>query len=263
MRNRLFYTLCTLALFSGSFATSVCADDLIVSDIVSDPELVAEIQAETAEHASETAGSKAGSASENASDSKNEDTSGSKTASASDSKAESTSDKDAGHTDAETESEDIALIETEAVYDVPLGISDGLEMNTPVGQAAEMSEDERKEFINEMCEANSAESFRGRHEDVTAVFSMYDDASSDWKQYSCSYTDYVLYYSDDWSPGMEELRLLIYGENDCMEHYIGSMGFVHFLNATDVPYRVPGKTPIVLSENTKEEMLLSLHKTSE
>ncbi len=41
------------------------------------------------------------------------------------------------------------------------------------------------------------------------------------------------------------------------------MGFIHLLNASDVPYRVPGKTPIVLADDTKEESLLSLHKTSD
>ncbi len=163
--------------------------------------------------------------------------------------------------DAETESEEISLIETEMTYEIPLGISDGLQKDTPIGEAAKKTAVQCEEFIQEMCEANSTEKFRENHEDVTATYSRYDEETDTWKDFNCTYTDHVIYYTDDWTPGLEELRTLIYGENDCVARYMGSMGYIRYLNASDLPYRSLQSTPVILADDTKNEKLLSVHRT--
>ncbi len=245
MRNRFSCILCALGLITGlsTAAPAIPAAAKALSDPepASQPALVSEI-------AGETAG-----------DSDND----SQTAADSDNASQNTAVSGYGETETETELDGSAIFETEMAYEIPLGISDGLKMDTPTGEAAGMSEAEREDFVREMCEANSTENFLGRHKDVTVTFSLYDEESSSWENYSCTYCDLTVYYSDDWTPGLEELRMLIYGRDECMSHYMSSMGFVRYLNASGKPFRIPGSTPVLLSENTENELLLSLYHTSD
>ena len=160
---------------------------------------------------------------------------------------------------AETETE--ALMETETAFEIPPGIEDSLKKDTPVGEAAKMTPDECVMFLKEVYEANSARTLWDRHEDLTAVFALYSDQTQKMEEYSLFYAENGLYYSDDWSPGLEELRLLIRGEDDCVEDYTRSMRFVCFLNASGNAYRVPQADPVILGEETIEATLLSVYRT--
>ena len=165
-----------------------------------------------------------------------------------------------GQTETETETEAGPLMETETVYEIPPGIADGLKKDTPVGEAAGYTPEEAGAFLEKIYQANSAEAVWEKHKDVSATFRMYDEDAQMWKEYSTFYATPLLYYSDDWSPGLEELRLLIYGENGCVEDYTQSMRFVRFLNASGVPYRDSGTDPVTLEEDTGDELLLRIHR---
>lgn len=161
------------------------------------------------------------------------------------------------------ESEDMAqtepLLETEAVYEIPAALTESLKKDTPVGQAAEMTLGECNAFVQKIFRANSAKALWKRHANVSATFRLFETESQMWKEYSCFYADPMLYYSDDWTPGLEELRLLIRGENECVEDYTRSMRFVRFLNASGQPYRNPAADPVTLSADTPDELLLLIH----
>ena len=77
------------------------------------------------------------------------------------------------------------------------------------------------------------------------------------------YADPSVYYSDDWTPGLEELRLLIYGEDGCVEDYAWSQRFVCFLNASGEPYRNAAADPVTLDEDTMDEPLLRIHREAD
>ena len=160
-----------------------------------------------------------------------------------------------------TESESEPLMETEMTYEIPAGITDGLKKDTPTGEAAGMTMGECGALIDEVCLANAGEELWKKHDDVSASFRLFDDDSETWKEYSAFYADPLIYYSDDWTPGLEELRLLIYGENACVEDYMTSMRFVCFLNASGKPYRSRSDA-VTLDDDTREEMLLAVHRTS-
>ena len=158
---------------------------------------------------------------------------------------------------AETE----ALLETEAVSEIPPGITQGLKKDTPTGEAAAMTPDERGAFLSKVYEANSAQRLWKRHENISSVYYLFDGEAQKMAEYSVLYTEPGLYYSDDWSPGLEELRLLIRGEDDCVEDYTQSIRFIRFLNASGNAYRSPETAPVTLDEDTKEETLLSVLQT--
>ena len=162
-----------------------------------------------------------------------------------------------------TESEDGSLVETEMIYEIPAGIVDDLVKNEPVGEAAGLTSADRRKWMEEICEANSPEMLWERHENVSALFHRYDADAGMWKEFSCSYLDPLVYYSDDWTPGLEELRLLIYDGNSCVEDYMNSMRFICFLNASGLPYRDPASAPVTLDENTRGELLLKIRTTPE
>lgn len=168
---------------------------------------------------------------------------------------------EAGHSNTGDETE--ALLETETVYEIPLGITDGLKKDTPIGEAAAMTQGECDALMDEIFQANSAQRLWGRHENISAAFRYYDADAQMWKEYSTFFADPLIYYSDDWSPGLEELRLLIYGENGCVEDYTSSMRFICFLNASEIPYRNSKTDPVTLTEDTKDEMLLSIHRSDQ
>lgn len=168
-----------------------------------------------------------------------------------------------GVTEYEDMTETEPLLETEAVYEIPTALTEHLKKDTPIGQAAEMSQGECNAFVKKIFRANSARALWKRHENVSAAFRLFDPESQMWKEYSCFYADPKLYYSDDWTPGLEELRLLIRGENDCVEDYTRSMRFVRFLNASGQPYRDPASDPVTLSADTKDEMLLMIHEAED
>ena len=163
----------------------------------------------------------------------------------------------------ETETESGPLVETEAEYEIPPGITEGLKKNTPIGEAAAMTMGECSAFLEEIYEANAAQKIWKEHDDVTATYRQFDEEAQLWKEYAVTYKDPVLYYSDDWTPGLEELRLLIYGENACVEDYTSSLRFVCFLNASGTPYRRPKSDPVTLEEDTKDELLLNILRTQD
>ena len=163
----------------------------------------------------------------------------------------------------ETETQSGPLLETEAVYEIPPGITDGLKKNTPVGEAADMTMGECSAFLTKIYEANAAQKIWKEHGNVTATYRQFDEDAQLWKEYAVTYRDPVLYYSDDWTPGLEELRLLLYGENSCVEDYTSSLRFVCFLNASGTPYRKPESDPVTLEEDTKDELLLNILRTQE
>ena len=68
----------------------------------------------------------------------------------------------------------------------------------------------------------------------------------------------MIYYSDDWTPGLEELRQLIYNGNSCVADYTETMHVICFLNASGTPYRDPENAPVTIDEDTKDEPLLKL-----
>lgn len=158
----------------------------------------------------------------------------------------------------ETESEIPGLLETEMVYEVPIGILDGIEKDTPDGEAAQMSADERDALMEELCEANTAKKLWARHENISTSYRLFDESADAWKEYSCSYQDPLIYYSDDWTPGLEELRQLIYNGNSCVADYTETMHVICFLNASGTPYRDPENAPVTIDEDTKDEPLLKL-----
>ena len=162
--------------------------------------------------------------------------------------------------DPEAMTETEPLLETEAVYEVPAGLTDNLKKDTPVGEAARMTDGERRAFVTRMYLANSAQELWKRHDNVSAAFRLFDKESQMWKEYCCSYADRSLSYYDDWTPGIEELRLLIRGENDCVEDYTISKRFVRFLNASGQPYRRPMSDPVTLSRDTPDESLLMIRE---
>ena len=165
--------------------------------------------------------------------------------------------------DLEAMTETEPLLETEAVYEVPAGLADALKKDTPVGDAAQMTSEERSAWIRKIYEANSAEDLWNRHDDVLTTFRLFDEESQMWKEYCCSYTDKELRYYDDWTPGFEELRLLIRGENDCVEDYTISKRFVRFLNASGQPYRSLLSDPVILDEDTLDETLLMIQQSED
>ena len=158
----------------------------------------------------------------------------------------------------ETESGIPGLLETEMVYEVPIGILDGIEKDTPDGEAAQMSADERDALMEELCEANTAKKLWARHENISTSYRLFDESADVWKEYSCSYQDPLIYYSDDWTPGLEELRQLIYNGNSCVADYTETMHVICFLNASGTPYRDPENAPVTIDEDTKDEPLLKL-----
>ncbi len=273
MRFKTRFTICAFALLPGVFGllpgTSglhAFAEDLIVSDMAAVAESPSGSDAENAPGSDASGapadGSESGSTS---ADSGSSETGDSSADSGSGETGDSSADSGSGETGsvASPQTEEIALLETEISYEIPLGISDGLQKDTPVGEAARMTLVECEDMIAQMCEANSGRVLWGRHENVSAIFRLYDQDSEAWKEFSCSYADPNYYYSDDWSPGLEELRLLIYGENECVEDYTNSLRFVRFLNASGTPYRIAGAAPATLSEDTAEEMILKLHRTKD
>ncbi len=161
---------------------------------------------------------------------------------------------------AETETEGGPLLETETVYEIPLLVTDGLKKNAPDGEVLRMKGSERSAFLADVYQANSAKELWKKHDNVSAVCSLFDEDSRTWKEYSTFYADPVVYYSDDWTPGLEELRLLIYGEDECVEDYAWSQRFVCFLNASGTPYRSAGTDPVTLDEDTLDEPLLRIHR---
>ena len=165
--------------------------------------------------------------------------------------------------DPEAMTETEPLLETEAVYEVPAGLTDVLKKDTPTGKAARMTDEERSAFVKKMVLANSARELWKRHDNVSTTFRLFDEESLTWKEYCCSYTDKTLRYYDDWTPGIEELRLLIRGENDCVEDYTISKRFVRFLNASGQPYRRPLSDPVTLDEDTQDETLLMIRNTGD
>ena len=160
----------------------------------------------------------------------------------------------------ETETEGGPLMETETIYEIPLLVTDGLKKNTPDGEVLRMKGSERSALLEDIYQANSAKELWKKHEDVSAVCSLFDEDARSWKEYSTFYADPVVYYSDDWTPGLEELRLLMYGENECVEDYAWSQRFVCFLNASGIPYRSAGTDPVTLDEDTLDEPLLRIHR---
>lgn len=158
----------------------------------------------------------------------------------------------------ETESE--PLVETEEAFEVPAGMLDGLKKDTPDGEVFQMKGSERSAFKEDLCLANAAQRIWERHENVSAICSLFDEASQSWKEYSTFYADQELYYSDDWTPGLEELRLLVYGGSSCVEDYMNSLRFVCFLNASGTPYRDPQTDPLTLESDTMDEALLRIHR---
>ena len=163
----------------------------------------------------------------------------------------------------ETETERGPLMETETVYEIPLQVTEGLKKNTPDGEVFRMKGSERSALLEDICQANSAKKLWQKHEDVTAVCSLFDEESQSWKEYSTYYADPSVYYSDDWTPGLEELRLLMYGENECVEDYAWSQRFVCFLNASGEPYRNAAADPVTLDEDTMDEPLLRIHREAD
>ena len=163
----------------------------------------------------------------------------------------------------ETETERGPLMETETVYEIPLQVTEGLKKNTPDGEVFRMKGSERSALLEDICQANSAKKLWQKHEDVTAVCSLFDEESQSWKEYSTYYADPSVYYSDDWTPGLEELRLLIYGEDGCVEDYAWSQRFVCFLNASGEPYRNAAADPVTLDEDTMDEPLLRIHREAD
>ena len=163
----------------------------------------------------------------------------------------------------ETETERGPLMETETVYEIPLQVTEGLKKNTPDGEVFRMKGSERSALLEDICQANSAKKLWQKHDDVTAVCSLFDEESQSWKEYSTYYADPSVYYSDDWTPGLEELRLLIYGEDGCVEDYAWSQRFVCFLNASGEPYRNAAADPVTLDEDTMDEPLLRIHREAD
>lgn len=163
----------------------------------------------------------------------------------------------------ETETERGPLMETETVYEIPLQVTEGLKKNTPDGEVFRMKGSERSALLEDICQANSAKKLWQKHDDVTAVCSLFDEESQSWKEYSTYYADPSVYYSDDWTPGLEELRLLIYGEDGCVEDYAWSQRFVCFLNASGEPYRNAAADPVTLDEDTIDEPLLRIHREAD
>ena len=155
------------------------------------------------------------------------------------------------------------LMETETVYEIPLQVTEGLKKNTPDGEVLRMKGSERSALLEDICQANSAKKLWQKHDDVTAVCSLFDEESQSWKEYSTYYADPSVYYSDDWTPGLEELRLLIYGEDGCVEDYAWSQRFVCFLNASGEPYRNAAADPVTLDEDTMDEPLLRIHREAD
>ena len=141
--------------------------------------------------------------------------------------------------------------------------TEGLKKNTPDGEVFRMKGSERSALLEDICQANSAKKLWQKHEDVTAVCSLFDEESQSWKEYSTYYADPSVYYSDDWTPGLEELRLLIYGEDGCVEDYAWSQRFVCFLNASGEPYRNAAADPVTLDEDTMDEPLLRIHREAD
>ena len=166
-------------------------------------------------------------------------------------------------TETETEIDLGSIMDTETVYEIPPGISDGLRKDQPLGEAADMTQGECDALMQKICEANAAALLWKRHDDVFADFRLFDEEAQAWKEYSCFYADPDLYYSDDWTPGLEELRLLIRGENDCVEDYMKSQRFLCFLNASGKAYRDPETDPVTLDESTMDEMILALYRTED
>lgn len=158
------------------------------------------------------------------------------------------------------EAETEPLLETEEEYEIPAGMVDGLSKNTPDGEVFEMKGSERSAFTEDIFRANSARMIWSRHENISAACRLFDEESQSWKEYSACYADPDLYYSDDWTPGLEELRLLIYDENYCVEDYTNSLRFVCFLNASGTPYRNSQTSPVTLESDTMEEPLLRIHR---
>ncbi len=253
MLKKVLFTGCILALLTQGYGLPAAAEEMVISDTNSASEAIDDaINSDT-------------SASDAAGDAINSDASASGAADdaiVSDIAAPSAVGSEMENGD-QTEPEEIVLMETETTYEIPLGISDGLRKDTPIGDAAKMSMAECEQVVTEMCEANSAQSLWDRHENIASVFRRYDTDAEVWKEYSCTYADPDIYYSDDWSPGLEELRLLISGENECVEDYTDSLRFVRFLNASGVPFRTADSTPVTLSASTADETLLSIHRTQD
>ena len=166
-------------------------------------------------------------------------------------------------TETETEPDAGPLMETETEYEFPPGIADSLRINTPTGTAAGMTQAECDAFVGKMFEANCAPALWKQHDDVTAVLRLFDEETQSWKEYCCFYADPELYYSDDWTPDLEELRLLIRGKDECVEDYMKSQRFLCFLNASGEPYRDPLRTPVTLDDSTMDEMLLMLEQSGD
>ena len=161
----------------------------------------------------------------------------------------------------ETESGDPSLVETEMGLEIPASLTDGLAKDTPVGEAADMTMAECKKLIAGMYKANSPRALWARHQSVSATFRLFDEKAQRWEEYSTFYADPMTYYSDDWTPGFEELRLLIYGGDACVEDYTSSIRFVSFLNASGVPYRDMKSDPVTLDPETLDEYLLAVYRT--
>ncbi len=275
MRKTICKILCALAFLPCIGGFGVCASDAIVTDIVSDPSIISDPAiVSNPEAASDPAIVSDPEAASNpaivsdpeaASDPAIVSDPEAASNSSSVSNPSSISKKDIVETEVDQESgiesEDLALTGADLSFEIPLGISDGLQKDTPAGDTAKMSMAECEEFIQNMYDANAAGKFFEKHENVLISFSLPDEETGSWKNYCCAYADHDMYYSDDRTPGLELLRSLIYGKDDSVSYYNRSMGYVRFLNASGTPYRDPGTTPFILSNSTLNETLLAIHQT--
>ena len=155
------------------------------------------------------------------------------------------------------------LVETEPDFEPPADIADGLVRDTPDGEAAELSEEERTQYLKKLFFDNGPEAFLENHGDVSSTFLLLNEETGTFSEYCRTFTNRSIYYSDDWTPGLEELRLLIYGEDGCVEDYAWSQRFVCFLNASGEPYRNAAADPVTLDEDTMDEPLLRIHREAD
>ena len=150
------------------------------------------------------------------------------------------------------------LVETEPDFEPPADIADGLVRDTPDGEAAELSEEERTQYLKKLFFDNGPEAFLENHGDVSSTFLLLNEETGTFSEYCRTFTNRSIYYSDDWTPGMEELRLLIVDGEDCVEEYAQSIGCVKFINCSGKTLHNAGEDAAVLGEDTMDETLLRI-----
>ena len=118
-----------------------------------------------------------------------------------------------------------------------------------------LTEEEKTALLERLLEANCPKSVFEAHTSATIVHSSYDREKGIWVDFAETYCEKDLRFQDDWTLGYEELRYLVTG-SDLIQQYEETLGYILFLNSTDLPYVDFENGPLFLSSRTREEILL-------